>query len=258
MRVLTADGDAVDADATDADAADADAADAGASCRITRGSSACASALLMVSTVRRISCCSDADAWATTKRYRRTLRWPENRPPDNQGMPSGLQMKGKRIVDSAFYSGLQKRVPNGFAPCTANHEQVEARFRSLGFRIGRTSSGASISRYVEAITRRRWFHSSSSSAWRAKRRPESCRAVSCNRKSRARNGNPAVIAQLRHAPRDFLVVGRDRSALAPCAKIFTGIKAEASHVAHRSGISIQPAVLTRAPCAWQASSTTRS
>ena len=43
-----------------------------------------------------------------------------------------------------------------------------------------------------------------------------------------------MIAEERHALRKFLVIGRDRATIAPCAEIFAGIKAEASNVADSS------------------------
>ena len=165
MRVLTADGDAVDADATDADAADADAADAGASCRITRGSSACASALLMVSTVRKISCPFRCGCIGNDSVVSASARWPGNRRAIAQLGQRGLQMKRHRVMDSAFDFVPQQRVPDRFAPGAANHEQMVAGFRAFGFEDRPHVQRREQLAIAAAISRRRSFHSSSFSSF---------------------------------------------------------------------------------------------
>src|SRR5260370_41281330 len=141
----------------------------------------------------------------------------------------GLKMQRDRVVDSAFDLSLKQRVANGVALIATNDEQVVAGFGAFGFenrqRIQRREQFA-ISRrdYTAALVPFVQLFQLGAKK-RGLDRIEA-RVVAANLVRVVRQA--PVIAEARYAIGDFLVVGRDRAAIAPGAKIFAGVESEAS------------------------------
>src|ERR1700691_1540974 len=147
----------------------------------------------------------------------------------------GLKMKRDRIMDSALDLLLQQRVANGVAPGAPNDEQVVTGFGSFGFehRLSvqwREQLAIGGGDYASALVPfRELFQFRAQDRGLDRIEPG---VVAANLMRVVRQA--AVIAEARYAMRNLVVIGRDRAAIAPCAEIFTGIKAEASSVAERS------------------------
>jgi len=138
-------------------------------------------------------------------------------------------MQWDRIVDSAFDFSLKQRVANGVALAAYELRTGGNRIRSLRAQeIGCASNGReqlAISRSDDAATLVPFVQLFQLGAEHRRLDRIEARVIAANFVRVV--GQAPVIAEARHAMRDFLVVGRDRAAVAPSAKIFAGIEAEA-------------------------------